>query len=165
MRHHPAPSKLQPGEGPRFNPAFYRTVGWAYGFAAAAGLAKPEDSDWLLATVYRNQQGDDTVLGTLQEFGTSTDAVLEALRRQGLRVPSLKPPPHHPWRGYRMVELAEEEVEAVIKLLSKKHPPGSEWRWGFNWLPGEPRRAYVASEDGIDLEALVAEVRLQGRQG
>jgi hypothetical protein len=47
----------------------------------------------------------------------------------------------------------------MIDILIQRHPPGSEWRWGFNWLPGEPRQARVDSEDGIDLEGILAEVR------
>jgi hypothetical protein len=47
----------------------------------------------------------------------------------------------------------------MIALLAERHAPGSEWRWGFNWLPGEPRRARVDSEDGIDLDGILAQVR------
>jgi len=44
-------------------------------------------------------------------------------------------------------------------LLIQQHPPGSQWRWGFNWLPGMPRRARVDAEEGIDLDALLAQAR------
>jgi hypothetical protein len=61
--------------------------------------------------------------------------------------------------GHRRVEVTEAELQPMIDLLVQRHPPGSEWRWGFNWLPGEPRRARVDSEEGVDLDAVLAEVR------
>jgi hypothetical protein len=51
----------------------------------------------------------------------------------------------------------------VADLLSEKHPPGSEWRWGFNSRKDRPGKIQFAAEDGIDLDAIVAEVR--ARQG
>jgi hypothetical protein len=57
----------------------------------------------------------------------------------------------------------EAELKPVIDVLSERHPPGSEWRWGFNWLPdpgeGRPRRAWVGGEEGIDVEAALAAAR------
>jgi hypothetical protein len=44
-------------------------------------------------------------------------------------------------------------------LVRRPKQYDSEWRWGFNWLAGEPRRARVDSEDGIDLDGILAEVR------
>jgi ATP-dependent Clp protease ATP-binding subunit ClpA len=158
-RHYPPAPELQPGEAPRLNPAFYQAAGWARGFAAAAGLRKPETGDWLLATIYRDGQGDDLLLTILQEIGTSPEAVLEEMRQRGLRIPTLKPPQYRPWRGERMVEVAAEELEPILKVLRQRHPPGSEWRWGFNVMPGDPQRSYVVSEDGIDLETIVAAAR------
>lgn len=54
--------------------------------------------------------------------------------------------------------VAAEELRPVVDLLGERHPPGSEWRWGFNWV-GDPRRGRISAETGIDLEAIVAEVR------
>jgi hypothetical protein len=53
----------------------------------------------------------------------------------------------------------------VLDVLTERHPPGSEWRWGFNWLPpdgpaeGAPRRARMDGEEGIDLAAALAAAR------
>jgi hypothetical protein len=92
-------------------------------------------------------------------LGASPAAILDALRRRGARVPDVDPPVHRPMRGHRRVEIDEAELQPMIDLLVQRHPPGSEWRWGFNWLAGEPRRARVDSEDGLDLDGILAEVR------
>jgi hypothetical protein len=65
--------------------------------------------------------------------------------------------------GHHRIEVTEAELQPVLDLLTRKHPPGSAWRWAFNWLPGEPRRAHVDAEEGIDLDRILAEAR--GRAG
>ena len=67
-------------------------------------------------------------------------------------------------RGHRRIEVSEDELTGVLEVLGERHPPGSEWRWGFNWLPddpeqGGPRQAWVGGEEGIDLEDALAEAR------
>lgn len=65
-------------------------------------------------------------------------------------------------QGYaadRMVEVAEAELEPIIELLRERHASSSDWRWGFNTARDDPGRARVHTEDGIDLDAIVAEVR------
>jgi hypothetical protein len=74
-------------------------------------------------------------------------------------MPEVDPPLHRPWRGHHRIEVDEAELDRVIDLLIQQHPPGSQWRWGFNWLPGTPRRARVDAEEGIDLDALLARAR------
>ena len=108
--------------------------------------------------------GEPAVAPLLARAGSSQQALLEALARRGVRVPEVDPPAYRPWRGHHRVEVTEAELEAVIEVLSERHPPGSEWRWGFNWLPGEPgdggpRRAWVGGEEGIDLEDALATAR------
>lgn len=74
-------------------------------------------------------------------------------------MPDVYPPRYKPWRGHREARVTSDELDSVLRLLRLSHPPGSEWRWGFNWLPGEPKRARVDCEDGIDLDAIVRKVK------
>lgn len=133
-------------------PAGHELTGWARGLATGWGMGTPAPEDWLLAMVY-----SVGVPSLLHFFGVTQQAVLDGLRERGVRVPDVDPPWHRPWRGRRCVEVTEAQLRPVLRLLADRHPPGSEWRWGFNWLPGEPRRARVDSEDGIDLDGILAE--------
>jgi ATP-dependent Clp protease ATP-binding subunit ClpA len=135
------------------NPGAHDVSGWAKGFAAASGRQKPSPEDWLLAIVYNAP----LVGSVLHGFGVSAAAVVEALRRRGVKVPDYEPEEHRPWRGYREVEVARSELKAVTTALSERHPPGSEWQWGFNFRKDRPGKAQVSAEEGIDLEAVVAE--------
>lgn len=120
--------------------------GLAAGHAAAAGRERPASEDWLLAMMYVDQG----VLSILHSLGATQTAMLDGLRRRGLRIPSFDPPAYLPWRGHRQVEVSEKELTGMIELLSERHPPGSKWRWGFNWLKrkrGEPRRAWIGCEE------------------
>jgi tRNA A37 methylthiotransferase MiaB len=55
-------------------------------------------------------------------------------------------------------------------VLGERHPPGSEWRWGFNWYPagpddqGGPRRAWVGAEEGVDLTDALATARARAER-
>jgi ATP-dependent Clp protease ATP-binding subunit ClpA len=145
-----------PERGLSPSPAAYKLEGRAGGLALARGYHPPEPEHWLLAMVYE----EHGLAGALfRHLGASPAAILDALRRRGARVPDVDPPVHRPMRGHRRVEIDEAELQPMIDLLVQRHPPGSEWRWGFNWLAGEPRRARVDSEDGIDLDGILAEVR------
>ncbi|SRR6266508_1275090 len=140
------------------NPAAYQLAARAEGFAFAWGHRSPAAEHWLLAMVYAEYE----VAQLLHHLGVSQQAVLAALRQRGIRVPNVEPPPYRPWRGHRRVEVTEAELQPIIDLLIERYPPGAEWRWGFNWLPSEPdepRRARVGSEEGIDLDAVLAEAR------
>ncbi len=145
-----------PERGLSPNPAAYKLEGRAQGLALARGCRPPEPEHWLLAMVYEEHS---LVAALLRHLGASPAAILDALRRRGARVPDVDPPVHRPMRGHRRVEIDEAELQPMIDLLVQRHPPGSEWRWSFNWLPGEPRRARVDSEDGIDLDGILTEVR------
>ena len=74
-------------------------------------------------------------------------------------MPEVDPPLYRPWRGHQRIEVTEAELRPVLDVLTERHPPGSEWRWGFNWLPDGPRRAWVDGEEGIDLDAALAAAR------
>jgi hypothetical protein len=140
------------------NPAAYKLAARAEGFAFAGGHRSPAAEHWLLAMVYAEEE----VAPLLHQLGASQQAVLGALRQRGIGVPDVDPPAYRPWRGHRRVEVTEAELRPVIDLLMERYPPGAEWRWGFNWRPSEPdepRRAWVGSEEGLDLEAIVAEAR------
>ncbi|HEV8652405.1 MAG TPA: hypothetical protein VG276_24220 [Actinomycetes bacterium] len=76
-------------------------------------------------------------------------------------MPEVDPPLYRPWRGHHHVEVSEAQLKPLIDLLIQQHPPGSEWRWGFNWLPGQPRRARVDAEQGIDLGRVLTQARGQ----
>ena len=150
-----APPRYEPAKGLSPNPAAYQLQARAEGLGLAWGHRWPEPEHFLLAMVYE----DDGVVARLHALGASQPAILEALRRRGVRVPEVEPPHYRPWRGHHRVELDEAELRPLIDLLIQQHPPGSEWRWGCNWLPGEPRRARVDAEEGIDLDEALAEAR------
>lgn len=138
------------------NPASHAVSGWAHGFAAASGREHPTPEDWLLATLYRN---NDMVGSILIGLGTSAAAVVEALRRRGVRVPDFLPAESRPWRNPREVEVERAEWQSVVDVLSRVHPPGSEWQWGFNQRRDRPGKVQFLAEEGIDLDAIVAEAR------
>jgi ATP-dependent Clp protease ATP-binding subunit ClpA len=141
-------------KGTTLNPAAYAVRGWADGFATASGRQRPSPEDWLLATIYRN---NDMVSAVLHELGVSAAVIVDALRRRGVKVPDFEPEVHRPWRGDRIVEVAKSEWQAVVDALHEKHPAGSEWRWGFNSRRDRPGKIQFIAEEGIDLEAIVAE--------
>jgi ATP-dependent Clp protease ATP-binding subunit ClpA len=150
-----APPRYDQAKGLSPNPAAYQLEARAEGLALAWGHRWPEPEHFLLAMVY----ADDGVAARLHHLGASQPAVLEALRRRGVRVPEVEPPAYRPWRGEHRVEVDQAELQPLIDLLIRQHPPGSEWRWGFNWLPGEPRRARVDAEEGIELGEVLAQAR------
>jgi ATP-dependent Clp protease ATP-binding subunit ClpA len=136
------------------NPAAHDVSGWARGFAAASGRRKPSPEDWLLAIVYGN---NGMVNSVLHELGVSAATIVDALRRRGVRVPEFEPEEDRPWRSPRSVEVTKSEWQTVVDALSEKHPPGSEWQWGFNSRKDRPGKIQFSAEEGIDLEAIVAE--------
>jgi hypothetical protein len=140
----------------KLNPAAHRLAGWAGGFAAGAGPGAPRPEHWLLALLYAGAWGDME----LHSLGVGAKAVVAALATRGVRVPDHPPVEHRQWRGVHNVYVAEEERRPIVRVLLDRHPPGSEWRRGFN-LVGEPRRCRISAEEGIDLDAIVAEVREQ----
>jgi hypothetical protein len=131
-----------------------RLHGCALGLATAWG-ERPGSAHYLLAIAYCGYGHLFSVLGT------SSAAVVNALRRHGARVPDGEPPEYRPFRGPREVEVSEQELEPLLNVLKRMHPPGSEWRWGFVGTQGEPSRAQVTAEEGIDLEAALRESRSQ----
>jgi ATP-dependent Clp protease ATP-binding subunit ClpA len=144
------------------NPAAHAVTGWAKGYAAARGRKRPTPEDWLLAIVYRDPS---LVASILHELGVSGAVVVKALRRRGVKTPEFEPAAYRPWRGRRALEVARSEWRAVVDVLSAKHPPGSEWQWGFNSRNDRAGRVQFSAEDGIDLDAIVAEARAGQSRG
>jgi Clp amino terminal domain, pathogenicity island component len=151
------PPRYDQAKGLSPNPAAYRLEGRAEGLALAWGHRSPTPEHWLLAMLYEEYG----VAVRLHPLGASQAAILEALRRRGVGVPEVDPPAYRPWRGHHRVEVEEAELGPLLDLLGQQYPPGSQWRWGINWLPGEPRRARVDAEEGIDLEEVLAQARRQ----
>jgi Clp amino terminal domain, pathogenicity island component len=159
-RSDPPPPPYDPDKGLSPNPAWYKLTGCAKGLALASGRRRPEPEDFLVSMVYSEHA---SLASLLHHLGSSQRDLLEALARRGVRVPEVDPPAYRPWRGLRRIEVTEAELGPVLDVLAERHPPGSEWRWGFNWLgdpaEGGPRRARVDGENGIDLDAALAEAR------
>jgi ATP-dependent Clp protease ATP-binding subunit ClpA len=138
------------------NPRAHDVSGWAKGFAAAAGRKEPSREDWLLATLY---EGGGIVSTVLRELGVSAAGVVDEMRRRGIGTPVFNPDEDRPWRGHHEVEVAKSEWQDVVDVLIENIPPSSGLRWGFNSRRDRPGKIQFASEDGIDLDAIVAEAR------
>jgi hypothetical protein len=152
----PDPDDLvpKPGTDPGMSPAAYGLMGWAAGFAAAARISSPRSEHWLIAFLYASDRG----AMWLHPFGVTARAVTDALAARGIAVPEFPAPEHKPWRGGHMTYVSMKELQPILDLLSEKHPPGSEWRWGFNTV-GKPQRGRVHAEEGIDLAAVITQAR------
>jgi hypothetical protein len=114
--------------------------------------------------------GEHAVGPLLHRAGAGEQALLDALARRGVPVPTVDPPVYRPMRGHHRIEVTEAELKEALKVLGERHPPGSEWRGGFNWLPDDPensgpRRAWVGGEEGIDLEDALAMARARDASG
>jgi hypothetical protein len=142
-------------EGVSPTPAAYQAMGRAEGFAAASGYRAIEPEHWLLALVW----SDHGAMNELAVLGVTQDRVIDGLRRRGVSVPDVDPPPYRRWREGQTIEVDGDELQLIIDVLNERHPAGSEWRWGFNMVPGEQERRRVDAEGGVDLEAAVRESR------
>lgn len=79
------------GAGASLNPDAVWTRGRAEGLALAAGFLEPRPEDWLAAMVYsRDGLGFAAVL---QILGVSRAAVIDSMRRSGIRLPPVDVPP------------------------------------------------------------------------
>jgi hypothetical protein len=128
-----------------------RIYGFALGLATAWGEpASP--THYLLAIAYQFESA-------FPSLGSTSAAVVDALRRHGVHVPDAEPPLYRPWRGTQDIEVSEEELKPLLDVLRRRHPPGSEWRWGLGSTDADdyPRHVLVSAEEGIDLEAALRE--------
>ena len=71
-----------------------------------------------------------------------------------MHVPHAEPPLDRPWSGEEELDLSEPELRPLFDVLGRTHPPGSKWRWGFNWARDDPRHARAFAEEGIDLDVV-----------
>jgi ATP-dependent Clp protease ATP-binding subunit ClpA len=143
------------------NPQAHDVSGWASGFSAAAGRHEPSPEDWLLAVLY---EGGGIVQSVLDELGVSKAAVVDAMRGRGVKTPDFQPQEERQWQGRQEVEVDRSEWQALVDVLSESFPPGHNLRWGFNSRRDRAGKVQFVAEDGIDLEALVAEARARTDQ-
>src|SRR6202521_6437085 len=101
------------------NPRAHDVSGWANGFAAAAGRQEPSPEDWLLATLY---EGGGVVWAVLRELGVSAAAVVDVMRRRGIRTPDFNPDEDPPWRGHNEAEAPKRECKEVVDVLNERVP-------------------------------------------
>ncbi|WP_431908938.1 Clp protease N-terminal domain-containing protein [Nonomuraea jabiensis] len=148
LPHHASPAH---GAGGFANPAFYKLYGIATGLALAAGHRQAEPEHWLMALAYDVEE--DRGPTPLHLFGVDPAAVAAALRAHGVRTPPVDPPVHVPWRGRHQVIVPAAALQDVLDRLNAEHPPGSEWRWGWNWVDDDLGRVMITAEEGIDLAA------------
>jgi ATP-dependent Clp protease ATP-binding subunit ClpA len=78
------------------SPRTYKVCARAEGLALAWGHRSPLPEHWLLAMVYEE---NGLVPHAWHRLGASRAAILDALRRRGVRVPDVDPPEHRPTRG------------------------------------------------------------------
>lgn len=129
------------------NPAWYRTIGRAEGFAAGIGTGEVRPVDLLFATLWDPWQfaGEPLV---------PRESVIAALVRLGIELPRTPLPElSRPPRFTQHVGFPLDKLDRVIPLLAERHPPGSGPTFGFNHDGAE--RAWVDAEDGIDLQGIV----------
>ncbi|TMR98164.1 hypothetical protein EJK15_14360 [Nonomuraea basaltis] len=142
------------GAGGFASPAFHELYGVATGLALASGVRLPAPEHWLLALAFDAWDRDAT---PLHQFGLDPAQVVAALRGHGVPVPPLDPPVHVPWRGRHQIVVPASRLRPVLDRLNAEHPPGSEWRWGWNWVDDDLGRAMIIAEEGIDLAAACAD--------
>ena len=132
-----------------------RIFGFALGLATAWG-ERPSPTHYLLAIAYCGDYG-----AAFSMLGTTPAAVIDALRRRGAHMPDAEPLVYQPWRGTQEIDVSEDELKPLMDVLSRKHPPGSEWRWGLGSTDADdyPRHVRISAEEGIDLEAALRESR------
>jgi hypothetical protein len=133
------------------NPRCLGCVNSAVTFAIAEGADRVTDEHVLLALMYIAPE-------VLHFVSADPDEIYDALVERGAPMPSTRPPssaiPHGPPNP--LLYLRRGDLGAVLKVLGRKHPPGTE-HWGFNYSKRNPDEAYIVSEDEIDIEAIVRE--------
>jgi hypothetical protein len=129
-----------------------RSLGRAEGFAASFGAQEPEAVHFLLAMLW-----DSRFWQLAEAQGVPRDHVIAQLRQLGATLPTASPPPLE--RVPEMTQHAEfprDKLDEVVRLLIERHPPTKHGPlWGFSY--GGASNAYVSAQDGIDLDAIVAE--------
>ncbi|HEY5272812.1 MAG TPA: Clp protease N-terminal domain-containing protein [Acidimicrobiales bacterium] len=151
--HHDKPETSFWGRTIHPTPILTQTIGFAEGFAAAHQAAAPASTDLLVALLWDDRSRVGAMLRTQN---LTREAIVAALVEQGLPLPiAALPPLPLPWHGMHRADIPRESLRTVLDALKDRHPPGSEFRWGFN-ANGES--TWIIAEAGIDLRTLVVEV-------
>jgi ClpA/ClpB-like protein len=134
-----------PGISP--NPAWYRVIGRAEGFAASVGTGDVRPLDLVLALLWSRRP-------LLDQPPTSRQALVEALAQRGAGLPPT-PLPELPRQTLftQNVEFPRRYLVRVLDLLHESHPAGVGPTYAFNHDGAE--RAWVNAEDGFELQAIV----------
>ena len=134
-----------PGISP--NPAWYRVIGRAEGFAASVGTGDIRPLDFVLALLWSRRP-------LLNQPPSARETLLEALAERGAGLPPTPLPAlERQPRFTQNVEFPRRYLAPVLALLHERHPVGIGPTYGFNHDGAE--RAWVNAEDGIDLQAIV----------
>lgn len=134
-----------PGISP--NPAWYRVIGRAEGFAASVGTGSVRPLDLVLALLWSRRP-------LLDQPAQSREALVDALAARGASLPPTPLPEiERQPRFTQKVEFHRKYLAPVLALLHERHPAGSGPTYGFNHDGAE--RAWANAEDGIELQAIV----------
>lgn len=129
------------------NPAWYRVIGRAEGFAASVGTGSVRQLDLVLALLWSRRP-------LLDQPAPSREALVEALAERGASLPPTPLPElERQPRFTQNVEFHRRYLAPVLALLHERHPVGGVPTYGFNHDGAE--RAWVNAEDGIALQAIV----------
>jgi hypothetical protein len=143
----PHPRRTRADDGIMTNPRYQMYVSFATALALAEGV-EVTDEHVLLALIYRDD-GE-----TLTDFDLDPDEVYDALVRDGVTVPSVRPPvattPLGP-PGPR-VYFPGEDFGAVVDALAEQ---SGSTHWGWNVSQWRPGQYWIDSEDEIDAAVIV----------
>ena len=129
------------------NPAWYRVVGRAEGFAASLGTGEVRPLDLVLALLWSRRP-------LLAEPASSREGLVKALAPHGVALPPTPLPVLERLpRFTQHVEFPRRNLPRVLALLAERHPDGAGPTYGFNHDGAE--RAWADAEDGINLQGIV----------
>lgn len=133
------------------NPRWYGLMGRAEGLALALGDGIVRSTEVLLAALW-----DDGQVAVFDlAGGTTRRAVAEALAATGARLPRVALPVPPEWsEPVSRLTFPSDDLDAVLEAMNRRHPDGLHWGWNTNGA----ERAWVDAEDGVDLEAVVADL-------
>lgn len=136
--------------GIRPNAHCYTLMGRAEGLALGSGASNIRPVDVLIGLLWDGMVG---TLDILQEVGITRIAIRDALQALGVDVPPVPLPEQTAGPISQRVDVPLSDADAVIQILTVRHPPGTEV-WGFNHDGGQ---AWFFAEDRIDLQGIVDE--------
>ena len=134
--------------GTTSNPAWHQVHGRAEGIAAGLGDDAPSTVCFLAAMLWDNSRW------LRYEDEVPRRKVVNALRQQGVRLPSSSLPPYNRYFFTQSIEVPRADLPRVVKALSDRRADDGP-RFAFN---GEGEIGYISAEAGIDLPGIVNEV-------